>query len=431
MKKREDFRTLQIYEGKTSLYLFGGYVVLLFLLVYAFVDLLPDATQGIEKLMGQVLYGLFIVGYVFAGIKVYQKFYPDYRTLKQIREKLRYFVESNNLYEISTFKKMDKNGKEYSQKQITYYPKIMYRIANGALEIAFRLDGSSISQKFRDFETSLSDCFNLSCDDSRESDGYVIYEFKTIGNPLKTSEKTDYRNYCNEEEMLLADDLSLKWNFRKSPHALIVGDTGSGKTFFLMYLLKCLKSVDADIRIIDPKRADLLKIGKGWDIPAECEGNRIAMMLREVEQEMDRRYDDMTEIGVDYYTLGMKPLFVIFDEVMAFMAGSQDAKLVKEVNGYLMNIIAKGRQSGVFMVITMQRPDAKFLDAAIRDQLGMRVSLGSMTDDGVAMVFGNKYRDRRPRTNEKGSGLIHMKHFNNSRPRDFITPRMENAFILS
>ncbi|HEJ8136669.1 TPA: cell division protein FtsK, partial [Staphylococcus aureus] len=63
-------------------------------------------------------------------------------------------------------------------------------------------------------------------------------------------------------------------------------------------------------------------------------------------------------------------------------------KELQEMNDYLINIIMKGRQAGVFMFLTAQRPDADVIKGNVRDQLGLRVSLGNLSNDGYRMTFG-------------------------------------------
>jgi len=47
-----------------------------------------------------------------------------------------------------------------------------------------------------------------------------------------------------------------------------------------------------------------------------------------------------------------------------------------------------GRQSGFFLVLACQRPDAKYLGDGIRDQFNFRVALGRMSELGYNMMFG-------------------------------------------
>ena len=128
---------------------------------------------------------------------------------------------------------------------------------------------------------------------------------------------------------------------------------------------------------------------------------------------MNQRYEEFKKLpdygfGKDFADYKYRPLVVFFDELMACM-GSADAKTSKEITGFMTDLIAKGRQAGVFMVLSMQRGDGKYLDPSIRDQLGMRVAMGNnMSADGYQMVFGSDGRDLQLTDYQKGDGFIYL-----------------------
>ncbi|MBC1842570.1 cell division protein FtsK, partial [Listeria seeligeri] len=47
------------------------------------------------------------------------------------------------------------------------------------------------------------------------------------------------------------------------------------------------------------------------------------------------------------------------------------------------------RQAGYFLIVGMQRPDAKYLSDGIRDQFHFRLALGRNSDVGYSMMFGD------------------------------------------
>lgn len=52
-----------------------------------------------------------------------------------------------------------------------------------------------------------------------------------------------------------------------------------------------------------------------------------------------------------------------------------------------------GRQMGFFIILSCQRPDAKYLGDGIRDQFMFRVALGRMSELGYGMMFGETNKD--------------------------------------
>ncbi len=97
-------------------------------------------------------------------------------------------------------------------------------------------------------------------------------------------------------------------------------------------------------------------------------------------QFMDERYDYMTnhpdyKAGKRYSDYGLTPEFVLFDEWAAFIS-SLDFREFDEVIQILTQIVLKGRQSGVFLILAMQRPDAEYLKSALRDNFMKRLAVG-------------------------------------------------------
>jgi len=64
-----------------------------------------------------------------------------------------------------------------------------------------------------------------------------------------------------------------------------------------------------------------------------------------------------------------------------------------EIMAKLKQIIMQGRQSGFFIILACQRPDAKYLADGIRDQFNFRVALGRMSELGFGMLFGDSQKD--------------------------------------
>lgn len=115
----------------------------------------------------------------------------------------------------------------------------------------------------------------------------------------------------------------ISWKYDKLPHMLISGDTGSGKTIFLLIVIKALLESGAVLHICDPKKADLSYLSRIMpDVNYDTEN-----MMGCVEafyEGMEARYDEMQEhpdfrMGANYAKVGLTPHFLIFDEYVAFM----------------------------------------------------------------------------------------------------------------
>jgi DNA polymerase III delta prime subunit len=193
------------------------------------------------------------------------------------------------------------------------------------------------------------------------------------------------------------------WDFIHSPHLLIAGGTGSGKTIFLLALLKVLASFSL-LEICDPKKSDLsvldnFEVFKGH-VHSEIE--EIMDCLKNAVTFMDERYRQMglnsehpedVKIGNNYQSYGLAPQFILIDEWTAFIA-SLDIRKASLVDDLMAQLILKGRQAGVFLIVAMQRPDAEYLSANLRDNMMARLSLGKLSKSGYRMIFGEDYEDK-------------------------------------
>lgn len=193
---------------------------------------------------------------------------------------------------------------------------------------------------------------------------------------------------------LLSVDIS------KSPHCLIVGQTGSGKSMFANYLiLQYAKMIrdgeEGELLIVDGKHADLWLVGKIENFPKDniaTSPAQICKILRVADEKMQGRYKkyftSIEDAGKDFSDFGLAPIFVVIDEFSGFVKRAEK-NLLNEAKSYLFDIIMRGRQAGVFIgALIMQRPDAELLDGAIRDQMSLKVSFSNLSSDGYRMIFG-------------------------------------------
>lgn len=232
-------------------------------------------------------------------------------------------------------------------------------------------------------------------------------------------------------------DAEKKWYYSKDPMAQISGPRGSGKTYFIYYLLLSTAEIGADIYILDPKRSDLSSLR--FCYPEMYRNNRVATtpnqickILREVCELMNERYVQYFEVetsnlGDDYLTLGLQPIFVFFDEVLAMV--EEDSKLGKEAEKYLKQIILKGRQSGIYAIISSQRLSADAMSTVIRENAGMRVVLGKVQPESYRMGLGESFKNLPSARKGVGQGYIYLDGQGWETPRAFTAPYLDMSKI--
>lgn len=402
------------------------FVVVIALLILFLISIL---STGFFKFIIKIFFIISLIYFIFCLIQSFIN--HDKRLLYFINKNLFLLVRNNRYF----------NSEVLSQgnKIITYRPTIEYWIDNN-LYIKIRLDGGRNQKDYFDLEDKLFHLFQMRILNKFIENGYITYVL-SFSNFLYFSYGKEIEGNlikeCSDDCISFSDELV--WNFRKQPHALVTGITGGGKTYLLYFIIRNLVSYNCDVKILDPKMADLDYLKNILDSSnvASSIGN-IIRILRESSEiinsrnlEFQERADYMQ--GKDYKDYGYKPIFIIFDEVTAFFA-SCDSKQSKEANGYLQEIIMKGRSAGVFMVLTTQRADADIISGKIRDQLGLRVSMGQLSPDGYVMTFGNEYRDLRltnrsivKENSYSGVGFIYILG-KTTTPQEFYAPIFKEGY---
>lgn len=354
------------------------------------------------------------VAVLLAGAVAYKHFKSNlYSFNKFIKNSLYSLIKNNGFYRVE-------------DKKLIYRPEIYYSFTEDFLEIKLRLDGSKFRDDYLQLENLLEDLFLMECISKKQINGFIVYKLdRTITERLNV---TDLKALQGD---FIPINNKIQWNFRKCPHALISGVTGKGKTYFLAYLIKSFLLLKADIKILDPKISDLSYLENLFKDCVASSPLQIAKILRETTENMNSRYEQFKKLssyrfGKDYKDYGYRPIVIIFDEMAAFMA-SVDKKLSKEVNDYMAEIVMKGRQAGVFMILTTQRPDADVIRTSIRDQLGLRIALGEMSKTAYSMIFGSDFNDLELNINAPGNGYIFIDGVT-TKPVKFQSPFFEQDY---
>lgn len=219
--------------------------------------------------------------------------------------------------------------------------------------------------------------------------------------------------------------------------AIIQAPTGQGKTRFLTYLILSAAKLGGDIYLIDGKRADIFALRFSFkeanrESHVASTPNQACKLLRKLNEHMNNRYDNFFSsesavVGSNYATYKLRPIFLFFDELIATMG--EDKKLGKEIESYLLQIMLKGRQAGIFVILSSQRFSAEVLSTTIRENAGMRVALGRMSKDSYRMIFGEFYDELPSADKGVGKGYIFLDGLGWSTPRAFQAPILNTEEI--
>lgn len=384
--------------------------VILFILIFGIVGaIFYKADIGWNR--QQKIWLLIMAGVVLVLVEVIRLNSGHYKDLYN-RQSLARMLLENGWYETEPMQYRKNGGRE----KITYFPAIYYKRKGCHLYVTVKISMGKYQKQLLHLEEKLES--GLDCElikkDTRNMWGQ--YEFLTGVEKNRISiEKVKVEN----GSIPLMKHIS--WYYDRMPHMLVAGDTGSGKTIYLLTLIERLLCTDAVLYIADPKKADLSYLSR---IMPEvwCEKDDILDCIRRFYEGMENRYDEMSvhpdyRMGMNYAKLHLPPHFLIFDEYVAFME-MLTKKEWEEPMSLIKKIVLKGRQAGFFIILACQRPDAKYLGDGVRDQFGFRVALGNMSDSGYSMMFGNLEKEYREK-DIKGRGYVNT---GNGVVTEFYTP---------
>lgn len=312
-----------------------------------------------------------------------------FQKLNSLRILSRFLLE-NNLYLV---KKIKREKRTIEKIRL---PQVYLKQSHYGLEVSFILEGNKFQDRFLNLGATLEVMFNGDFRNKTFDKRFIKYDIAI--NRIDSRIGIDQVMVKGSKLQLMKD---VVWDFIEEPHLLIGGGTGGGKTILLMSIIYALAKVGF-IDICDPKRSDLAGLKKihVFHNRVYTSKEEIINCFRENVAFMEKRYEIMSssplfQAGKNFTHYGMKPKFVLVDEVAALMAEiDRDYALQSELVECLSQLILKGRQAGVIAIVAMQRPDGEYIKTALRDNFMKRLSVGHLEAVGYDMMFGDANKNK-------------------------------------
>lgn len=178
-----------------------------------------------------------------------------------------------------------------------------------------------------------------------------------------------------------------------TPHALVIGPTGGGKTYCLRAMALDAIAQGVVVNGLDPKRIELMGlVGVPGVEQIATSPQEMADLIVRMKELMDERYEQIERREVERKDL--QPVLFILDEFFILRMrlnqlwkaegnkGNEHAAL-----SLVWELLALARSARIHLCIGIQRPDAAFLDGPARDNVRHRVALGAVSAQGAQMMW--------------------------------------------
>lgn len=235
-------------------------------------------------------------------------------------------------------------------------------------------------------------------------DGYLVMKFHKD----KLPEKVEYD--VNSEIKGLSDIIidigvsrnnNAKINFNKTPHLLIAGATGSGKSVLTHCILTQLYRRYPELKfyLADMKKVELMNYKNLKNTVQYVDDvNDVAQMVKDLLEECDRRYELIGKHGckkMETYNkkvpkrLRLNPIVFVVEECVRLVS---DKQLQKD----LAELLFIARACGIYVIMTIQRPTKACLSPEIKASLGNIIGLKTVNKKNSECICDdNRLKDLR------------------------------------
>lgn len=314
----------------------------------------------------------------------------SYKKSRFTRFKLKYFIQLNFLYSVDEEKEIKDNQRIRKIAIATEIKFKKYKVDDNVY-LLLRLMKSSAS--FDDNLDSAIDKLASLFGEIKEVANYAkYYEVKIVIKEHKETllihKNMVVENVAKQHKLKINKFITI--NLETTPGILIAAASGSGKSYYIMYLLVQMLKETNSIFVIDGKFREIKKAANQMGIKTTA--NNVDESLKYIEQvEKLIKHRNAKENNDDDETV-----FLVIDEYLYFLDNVLDAygaKKVKEIERKIINIVITGRSMNVVLVISLQRlgaaksKDEIGLHLRIRDNIATKVGLGNLSKENFEMLF--------------------------------------------
>lgn len=216
-------------------------------------------------------------------------------------------------------------------------------------------------------------------------------------------------NAKQENRIPLMKNVSI--DYRNVTSIAIAGNSGSGKSYFLSYLMSALQWI-SDLIVIDPKRDQPSRWARDHSTRAvfpnsnASKSDYVSTVNEQLETALATIYRRQAEL-FDKPGQHFRSVTIVIDEVLALTEGVN--RQIKDAFFSLLSQIALlGRATSVHLIICGQRLDHTAIPTSVREQFNVLVQLGNINSKTTQFLFPDLDPTGLVIPMEKGAGIIQI-----------------------
>ncbi|PDY14142.1 chromosome partitioning protein ParA [Bacillus pseudomycoides] len=304
-------------------------------------------------------------------ITKFKKVWQTFKDEQEKRELIRVLTEkTNKTFHSAQLFLVQKN--KFTDEKMYIYPEIRSIRLMDYAEIVFTIpkgmNPEDVRKKEYVFKQYLSEYAELEGD-------LLKFVIRIVPNEIKTV-KYDYNTFKIQKEKLpIVCGVNkygkyMIYDMVEHPHLLIAGTTGSGKSTQIRAILTTLiqhkTPEQLHLYLCDLKKSEFHLFQKVQHVKSTTyTANSLYPVLVKLKKEMERRGEILNQYECSHIDQlpNKLPYFVLCIDEYPLLQNE------KEILSIIEEISSIGRSNGVFLLLSMQRPDAKILEGKIKNNL--------------------------------------------------------------
>lgn len=298
--------------------------------------------------------------------------------------------------------------------------------------------GNRFQDKIDSLGNKLSAVIGLPLMEENDTIKYHVYTFEPEPEQDVINSQIWERQDTAEEVYFFNNN---SWDFHENFGTLVTGISGSGKSYLSYFLLTSFlnqRVYDSDthsyhnnkIYVVDPKMSDLYKIisnvaPESYFGTSKADAFRIIRQYQKILNERQKAYSELSGVydSLLIDTGHYAPMLLVLEEFSALSA-SFSKKEREDFEDILKEVLFKGRQLSMGVIILTQKFDSQVASTSIRENLNYKFLLGQHSSPQLIDTVFGQHSDVPTPPQVKGGGLFSVES-EGGEPAKFIAPKFE------